>query len=89
MLGGRDRITQALMNIANPPPGGVGGIGDGMMQHAAPVGGMAGMPTPMPGAMAPMPMNPPQGGMGAPSMNLPGIDNATPPGMKQQASRGY
>jgi hypothetical protein len=100
MLGGRDRITQALMNIQNPPPGGPGGgmggggFGGGMMHSAAPVGGMAGMPTPMPGAMALMPMSQPQGGMGggmgAPSMNLPGVDvNSTPPGVKQQVSRGY
>jgi hypothetical protein len=99
MLGGRDRIAQALMNIQNPPPGGPGGgMGGGMMGGAmgggfpqpAPVGGMAGAATPMPGSMAPMPMNPPQGGMGAPGMNLPGVDvNSTPPGVKQQVSRGY
>jgi hypothetical protein len=101
MLGGRDQITQALMNIANPPPGGPGGgmdggMGGGMMQPAAPVGGMAGMPAPMPGsqptafgAAGPGPMGP-IGGPMAPSMNLPGLDvNATPPGVKQQASRGY
>jgi hypothetical protein len=97
MLGGRDRITQALMHIANPPPPGGpgGGMGGGMMQQAAPVGGMAGMPMPMPGAMAAMPMNQPQGGMSggmgmAPGMSFPGVDvNTTPPGVKQQASRGY
>lgn len=79
-----------------------GGMGGGLMQPAAPVGGMAGMPTPMPGSMpgsqpaAFGQMGAPQGPMGpiggpmAPGMNLPGVDvNATPPGMKQQASRGY
>lgn len=79
----RDRITQALMNIQSPPPGG------------AVLGGMSGMPTPMPGSQmggfGPQMGMPQMGGpqMGAPGMNLPGGVNVTPPGMKQPASQGY
>lgn len=80
----RDRITQALMNIRNPPPGG-----------GAMLGGMSGMPAPMPGSQMGA-FGPQMGGpqMGAPqvapSMNIPGVSvNATPPGMKQPASQGY
>jgi hypothetical protein len=91
---GRDRITQALMRIQNPPPGGPLG-----QQMAGPTGGMPPQPSPTPlpmpggvgmpqiqpasiGAIGP-PMAPmgPVGGAYQPGLNLPGI---TPPGMLPQ-----
>ena len=72
---GRDRITQALMNIQNPPPQ--------MQMPQAPMQGQGGMPPPPPGAnpsqMAagamppPPPAQPPMGGlMGSPGNMQPG-----------------
>lgn len=82
--GQRDRITQALMDVQNPPP--VTPMPQQGMPAAA--GGMPGAGT-MPGAAAPPPMAgamPPGGGMpgmmpqqqGMPNMGLPGGMMAQP-----------
>jgi len=75
--GARDRITQALMAVQNPPP-----VPD--VQMPPPAGGA---PPQMPGAPGGMPPTaqgaPGMGGMapGAPPM-LPQLGAATPPGMQ-------
>jgi len=76
--GARDRITQALMAVQNPPP-----VPDVQMPPPA------GAPPPVPGAAAPGGMPPAaagapgMGGMapGTPPM-LPQLGSATPPGMQ-------
>jgi hypothetical protein len=94
----RDRITQALMRIADPPPGGMLAPGTppvSPQQPTQPVQGMqptAGMMPQQPAALGAA--GPPQGAMGplqgpyAPGMNLPGVQ---PPGQLPQGMRpgGY
>jgi len=78
---GRDRITQALLNVQNPPP-------QMQMPQPPPMQGMpppGGTPSQMAAsAMPPPPAQPPMGGlMGAPGNMQPG--GVTPPGVAPPA----
>jgi hypothetical protein len=92
---GRDAIAQALMQIQNPPPGGVMPPGMPQQQPAAigPAAPPAGPAGPI-GTGSPMGPMGPVGGAYQPGLNLPGIQppGQLPQGMQpggMQAARGY
>jgi hypothetical protein len=95
MASRRDRIAQALMQIQNPPPGGVMPPGMPQQQPAAlgPAAPPAGPMGPV-GAGSPMGPMGPVGGAYQPGLNLPGIQSPgqlpqQPPSGGMQAARGY
>jgi hypothetical protein len=88
-MAGRDRITQALMQINNPPPGGAQGMGgvSGQMPGGLPGGGMPPQPSPMqasrplPGGAMPQAQPAGFGALGPPATPMGPIGGPYQPGM--------